>query len=123
MWYVVEGVNRGVLTLQDPGCTAVDQQDGTVPVTVVGLPINTNVLTSYTITYTACDSRSPPNCASATRTVQIVETTVPIITMLGSATVRLYVCGGVTDTRVGVRGSTSSLCRRRRDCPRLGTVA
>lgn len=61
-----------------------DQLDGRVSVTVSGLPINTNILRSYTLTYRACDSRPTPNCATITRSVQIVQTAVPVISVLGA---------------------------------------
>ena len=75
--------------LQDPGCTAYDLVNLNVPVTVRGLPINTNVLRNYTITYSSCDLSVPPNCDSISRVVEIVQTRVPVITMHGSAFVSL----------------------------------
>ena len=64
-----------------------DALDGTVAVSTAGLPINTHILRNYTLTYSACDGRSPPNCASINRTVVIVQTNVPIITLNGLSVV------------------------------------
>jgi predicted GH43/DUF377 family glycosyl hydrolase len=68
---------------------ATDLVDGSVPVSVTGLPINTHITGNYTITYTACDRRTPPHCASVTRLVIVVQTIPPVITLVGNATVRL----------------------------------
>jgi len=84
-------------TFVDPGCTAVDQLDGPVSVSVSGLPINTNRLVNYNIVYSACDGRSPPRCASITRVVRIVQNTVPIIRLIGSSNVRVEAPATYTD--------------------------
>eukprot|EP00048_Salpingoeca_helianthica_P012635 m.185510 g.185510 ORF g.185510 m.185510 type:complete len:2671 (+) comp15398_c0_seq5:162-8174(+) len=71
----------------DLGCTSIDLFDGnlTSSIVVSGLPINTLIIGSKTLTYTSCDLRTPPRCASITRTVNVVQTIVPVITLLGSA--------------------------------------
>lgn len=101
-------------TYVDPGCLAVDQLDGTVAVTTTGLPINTNLIRNYTISYRACDARAL--CATLNRTVIIVQTTVPVITLLGLSTITveapaLFVDPGATayDT---VDGTLTSLITR-----------
>jgi hypothetical protein len=64
----------------DPGATANDACDGVVPVTVSGT-VNENVPGTYTLTYTATDGA---NSASVTRTVNVVDTTAPVITVTGA---------------------------------------
>ena len=58
--------------------------------TISGLPINTNVLTSYTIVYRACDSRPTPNCATRSLVITITQMVIPIIALRGAATVSLF---------------------------------
>jgi endoglucanase Acf2 len=65
----------------DPGATAADAVDGTVPVTTSG-SVDTDAGT-YTLTYTATDRAG--NSASATRTVIVADTAAPVITMVGPA--------------------------------------
>ena len=74
----------------DAGATA----NGGETVTSSGT-VNTSVVGTYTITYSATDSSN--NTGTATRTVTIVDTTAPIITRLGSATVTLNVGGTYSD--------------------------
>lgn len=62
--------------------------DGALTPTVVGLPINTRIPGNYTVTYTACDLRTPPRCASISRQVIVVQTIVPVITLFGNFSVR-----------------------------------
>ncbi len=61
----------------DPGATA---DDGS-PVVVNSSAVNVNVVGDYTVTYTATDSDN--NTGSATRTVQVRDTTPPVITLSG----------------------------------------
>ena len=64
----------------EPGATATDACDGSLPVTITG-----SVLTSkgtYTKTYKATDSAG--NTSTVTRTVNVVDTTPPVITLTGS---------------------------------------
>ena len=58
--------------------TASDEYDGNVSVITSGT-VNTNVVGTYTITYTATDSAG--NSSSKTRTVNVVDTTGPAITV------------------------------------------
>ncbi|MDQ3684248.1 MAG: DUF5011 domain-containing protein, partial [Acidobacteriota bacterium] len=61
----------------DPGASATDNCAGGVPVTVSG-GVNTSVPGSYTLTYTATDGR---NTATRTRTVNVVDTSAPQLTL------------------------------------------
>ena len=84
-------------TYTDPGASATDIEDGTVPVTDDSASINTTILGDQTVTYTATDSNG--NTSQATRTVKVVDTTAPVITLTGSATINLLL--GETYTEQG----------------------
>ena len=66
----------------DAGATALDSCDGPVSVTTNGVP-DSNLLGTYIVTYTATDSHT--NSSTATRVVIVQDTTVPTISLLGSA--------------------------------------
>lgn len=65
----------------EPGAVASDVCDPNPALTVNG-SVNPNVMGSYTITYTATDVHG--NSASTTRTVNVVDTTPPTITLNGN---------------------------------------
>ena len=67
-------------TYTDPGATAFDAFHGDTPVTSSGT-VDTSTVGSYTITYTATDKDG--NTATATRTVNVVDTTAPVVTVTG----------------------------------------
>ena len=67
-------------TFNDPGATALDDVDGDVDVTAAG-EVNTEVPGSYVIAYTAADAAG--NTATATRTVNVVDVTAPVISVAG----------------------------------------
>lgn len=71
----------------DPGATATDTCDANVAVTATGT-VDTDVIGSYTITYTATDD-SGNSADPVTRIVNVVDTTKPVVTLLGSAEVVL----------------------------------
>ena len=66
------------LTFADPGATASDNCSGAGTVTASG-SVNTAVPGSYTLTYSTTDSSS--NAATATRTVNVVDTALPTLTL------------------------------------------
>ena len=68
------------------GATALDDVDGSVTVEVSG-SVNTLMLGTYTITYTATDNSD--NSITETRQVTVVDTTAPIITLVGDNSVEL----------------------------------
>ena len=79
----------------DAGATAYDDYDGVVAVTVGG-SVNAAVVGQYTITYDAIDSNG--NAAvQVTRTVNVVDTTAPVITLSGSTPVTIEVGSVYTD--------------------------
>jgi hypothetical protein len=65
----------------DPGATATDACSGSVPVTASG-SIDPNTPGTYTITYTATDGSHP--ATPVTRTVNVVDTQGPVITINGA---------------------------------------
>jgi uncharacterized repeat protein (TIGR01451 family) len=65
----------------DPGATATDACSGSVPVTVSG-SVNPNTPGTYTLTYSATDGSHPPTVV--TRTVNVVDTQGPVITINGA---------------------------------------
>ncbi|MBV9958138.1 MAG: DUF5011 domain-containing protein [Acidobacteria bacterium] len=64
----------------DPGATATDTCAGNLTVTVTG-SVNPNVPGTYTLTYSANDGNG--HTTTATRTVNVVDTTAPTITLTG----------------------------------------
>ena len=70
----------------DPGATATDGCAGSVPVTPSG-SVNVNVPASYSIIYSATDGVNPT--VTATRTVNVVDTTAPVISCPANIVVTL----------------------------------
>ena len=72
----------------DPGATASDACSGTVPLSV-NSNVDPNTVGTYTITYSATDQHGTPDdlsddlTATLTRTVHVVDTTAPVITLTG----------------------------------------
>jgi hypothetical protein len=87
----------------DDGATASDNYDGDITDDIVVVnPVDTDVVGTYTITYNVSDAAG--NAATeVTRTVNVVDTTVPVITLLGDATVTIEVGNDYTDA-----GATAS---------------
>lgn len=79
----------------DAGATASDNYDPNVSVTTSG-SVNVNTLGTYTITYTAKDS-SGNNATAVKRTVKVVDTTAPVVTLSGGATISLTEGDSFTD--------------------------
>jgi len=83
-------LNGGDVTLEvgsvytDQGATAVDNLDLN-PVVTVDNQVNNGLLGVYSVIYSSTDAAG--NSASVTRKVTVVDTTVPVITRLGSATI------------------------------------
>jgi hypothetical protein len=81
-------------TYVDAGASAIDAVDGAVLVTSSG-SVDTSTLGANTITYSATDSSG--NTSSATRTVNVVDTTKPVVTLNGADTVTVVVGGTYTE--------------------------
>ena len=72
----------------EQGAQAQDAVDGQVAVTISG-EVNPQQLGEYKLTYTAVDNAG--NTASTTRTVTVVDTTNPVITLIGGTTIEIEV--------------------------------
>lgn len=83
----------------DAGATADDVCEGDLTLSISTVnPVDVNVVNDYTITYDVSDS--VPNAATqVTRTVHVVDTTLPVITLQGNAVV--YVDMGSTYSDAG----------------------
>ena len=81
----------------DAGATAIDNSDGNLTSSIVTVStVNTAIIGSYTVTYNVSDTAG--NAATqVTRTVNVVDTTVPVITLSGDATVTIWVGAVYTD--------------------------
>ena len=85
-------------TYTDQGATATDNYDTGLTVVVGGDTVDTAIVGTYTVTYDVSDSNG--NAAvQVTRTVSVVDTTVPVITLTGEPTVTTEV--GATYTEQG----------------------
>lgn len=70
----------------DPGATAADIIDGDLSVSIItGGSVNTTLPGSYTLTYNVADAAGN-NAVEVTRTVIVSDTTIPVITLIGPAT-------------------------------------
>ncbi len=85
-------------TYNEPGVTALDSCEGTRPVTISNT-VNTLQPGTYLVTYRASDSAG--NEAVATRTVNVVDTQAPVITLHGQNPITIE-CGGSFDDPGGV---------------------
>ena len=83
----------------DPGASAADDCEGPLPVNASG-SVNPDVPGTYTITYAATDSGG--RTTTATRTVNVVDTTAPLITLNGSASVTVECHTSYTDAGASV---------------------
>ncbi len=94
-----------IATYTDPGATAKDNFDGNIPASDIKVEgrekVNTKVVGKYLITYTTVDCHG--NKGTATRTINIVDTTKPVIKLNGASTITMnageeYVELGATAT-------------------------
>ena len=88
-------------TYTDAGATALDNIDGNITASIVTVnPVNNAIVGNYTITYNVNDTAGNP-AVEVTRTVSVVDTTEPIITLIGSADINIafgstYIDDGAT---------------------------
>ena len=82
----------------DAGATALDNYDGdiTSAITIGGDIVDTSILGSYTINYNVNDSNGN-SAAEVTRTVLVIDSTLPIITLLGDVSINIETGGIYTD--------------------------
>jgi uncharacterized repeat protein (TIGR01451 family) len=88
----------------DPGASASDACEGPVPVTASG-SVNPNVVGSYSIVYTASDSGG--RTTTVTRTVNVVDTTKPVVTLNGASSVTVECHTSYTDAGASATDSCS----------------
>ena len=87
----------------EAGATALDVIDGDVSTSIIidASAVDTGNPGSYTVTYTVTDEAG--NIGTATRTVDVEDTTAPVVTLLGSATVTVEAATAYSDA-----GATAS---------------
>lgn len=90
----------------DAGATANDACNGSVPVTSSG-SVNVDMVGTYTITYTATDGT---NTGTATRTVNVVDTTAPTINCPADIVVNLPANSAATTVPVNFNVTASDSC-------------
>jgi len=90
----------------DAGATANDAFHGSTPVTSSG-SVNTNAVGTYQITYTATDLDG--NTATATRTVNVVDTTPPVVTVTGANPATAELGGTYTDAGATAADASGSV--------------
>src|SRR5262249_42869696 len=99
----------------DPGATASDLCAGSLAVTVIG-NVQPNTTGSYQLNYVATDPSG--NSATNTRTVNVVDTTAPIVTLNGASPMTVECHTAFTDP-----GATASdLCAGSLSVTVIGTV-
>jgi surface protein len=84
-------------TYIDPGATAYDTYDGDISdkIVISGDDVNTDIIGTYTVKYDVSDAAG--NKATATRTVNVVDTTAPVITITGTNPVTVELGSTYTD--------------------------
>ena len=91
---------EGATLFSDPGATATDFEDGNLSsaITTTGT-VNLQVVGSYQLVYTATDSSGID--VQVSRTVNVVDTTAPVITLTGDATITHEAATAYTDEGAG----------------------
>lgn len=100
---VITLLGEGTITLPfgdvytDAGATAVDNRDGDITANIIIVnPVDINAVGTYTITYNVSDAEG--NAAQqVTRTVNVVDNTAPVITILGENPVIIELNASYTD--------------------------
>ena len=78
-------------TYTDDGATALDNYDGGVTSSIVIVnPVDETTVGTYTVTYNVSDSNGNP-AVQVTRTVNVVDTTAPVITLTGDEIITIEV--------------------------------
>ena len=88
----------------DDGATATDNEDGNLTAGIsVSNPVNTGATGVYTVTYDVSDAAGNP-AAQVTRTVTVVDTTAPVVTIDGGVSALSGECG----VALALPGATAS---------------
>ncbi len=92
------------------GATATDDVEGDVSGSIVidASAVNTSVLGSYSVTYDVTDSSGNP-AVQATRTVDVVDTTAPVISLVGSNPQTIEVGGSYIELGATASGQLSTV--------------
>jgi hypothetical protein len=100
---VITLIGTGSITLEvwtsyvDAGATANDDQDGNITANIVTVnPVNTWLVWTYTITYNVSDS-TLNSAVQVIRTVNIVDTTIPVVTLNGTTPITIEVWTSYVD--------------------------
>ena len=93
----IQVTHEAKTTYVDAGATASDTLDGNLTGRVTSVStVNTDAVGSYSVTYSVSDTEG--NAApDVVRTVSVVDTTKPVITLLGNATETVEARGAYTD--------------------------
>jgi hypothetical protein len=84
-------------TYTDAGATALDDYDGDLTSSIVTVnPVNTNLVGIYTVTYDVADSNGN-SAVQVIRTVNVVDTTLPVITLVGANPQAIEVLNAYTE--------------------------
>lgn len=90
----------------DAGATASDDVDGDVAVTISG-SVDTGVIGSYVITYNAVDA-AENEATSVTRTVNVTDQTVPVISLIGAPALTIAHGSSYSDSGASVVDNVDS---------------
>ena len=107
------GDNPQVIEVGTPyselNATASDNLDGNISGNIVidATNVDTNVVDSYTVTYNVTDANNN-DAIEVTRTVNVVDTTKPVISLIGDATVSIEVGSSYVDLGVTVSDNYDS---------------
>ena len=80
--------HEGGTQYTDPGAVAFDLVDGKVAVATTGSDFDNTHVKVHTVTYTSVDANQ--NKKSVSRTVTVVDTNIPVITLIGSALINVH---------------------------------
>ncbi len=94
-------------TFTDPGTTVTDNSGETLTVVVGGDTVDAARLGTYTVTYNATDS-SGNKAEEITRTVNVVDTTAPVITLNGDVDIWIQVKPNATYKELGATVTDNS---------------
>jgi hypothetical protein len=84
-------------TYADAGATALDNYDGDITSSIVTVStVDASTVGTYTVTYDVSDTNNN-DAVQVIRTVNVVDTTIPVITLTGDATVTIEVGSTYTD--------------------------